>query len=208
MISLFISQKTWLHRWPAAIKLILLALLSIAIFYVQRLDLLMLGCLAAVLLYMSLGRAGLNRLAGLRTLAVLIVMLGLFQVWAMGWVVAVQSVLRISLMVMLANLVTVTTSMQAMMQAVLPVFAPIRSIGLDPKKLSLAVALMIRFIPVLAAQWVAQRQAWSSRSGKKPAVRLLPAFIGLSLRRSDQVAESIAARTQSSDHRAVRVSGG
>ena len=207
MISLFISNKTWLHRLPVAFKLMLLALLSIAIFYVERLDLLLIGCLATSMVYASLGRVGLNRLAGLRTLVVLIVMLGLFQAWAMGWASAVQSVLRIFLMVMLANLVTATTAMQAMMQAVLPVFVPLRGIGFDPKKLSLAVALMIRFVPVLGAQWAAQREAWSSRGGKKPNLRVLPAFIALSLRRSDQVAESIAARMQNLDHRNARVLG-
>ena len=194
MISLYISQSTWLHKWPAGAKLLALAACSIILLPVGDWRLLLAGCTAASLLYVSLGRAGLRRWLALKALLPLIIGLGVFQALVMTWQDGLLSVFRILFMVMLADLVTATTPMQAMMRAVTPALKPLSVIGLKPDRLALAVALVIRFVPVLFAQWQAQSDAWRARSNRSPRIKLFAPFMSEALKRTDQIAESIAAR--------------
>jgi len=97
--------------------------------------------------------------------------------------------------------VTATTPTQAILNCVERLITPLcRYIGRDPRKISLAVALMIRFIPVLVSQWQAQREAWFARSNRKPSLRLLTPFVAQALSRTDQIAESLQARSPTSRH--------
>jgi biotin transport system permease protein len=97
-------------------------------------------------------------------------------------------------MVLLADLVSMTTTMQDMMQALMPVLRLLRPLGVNPKKVSLAVSLAIRFVPVLSANWQSRSEAWRARTGRKPNWRLIGPFLGETLRMTDQVAEALDAR--------------
>jgi biotin transport system permease protein len=194
MISLYISQKTWLHRVPAGTKLLALAAISIVVLPVGNILFLALGGCVATGIYLSMGRPGISRLIGLKAMLPLILGLGIFQGFVISWELAALSVTRLLLMIMLADLVTATTPMQEMMRVILPWLRPLRVIGVDPKKLSLAVALVIRFVPVLLAQWQAQSEAWSARSKKRSGFKLIAPFMNETLRRTDHVAEAIVSR--------------
>ena len=194
MISLYISQKTWLHQVPAGTKLLALAAISIVVLPVGNILFLALGGCVATGIYLSMGRPGTSRFVGLKAMLPLILGLGVFQGLLMSWELAALSVTRLLLMIMLADLVTATTPMQEMMRVILPWLRPLRVIGVDPKKLSLAVALVIRFVPVLLAQWQAQSEAWSARSKKRSGFKLIAPFMNETLRRTDHVAEAIVSR--------------
>jgi biotin transport system permease protein len=194
VISLYISRRTWLHTIPAGAKLAGLAIASIMVLPVGNWAVLAAACAAVFFMYLSLGKPGATRLWSLRIVLPLVLGIGLFQGLVMSWEAALLSVFRILFMVMLADLVTASTPMQDMMRVVLPLFAPLKFIGLKPRTVALAVALVIRFIPVLAAQWAAQSDAWRARSGKRPGFKLIIPFISRALARTDQIAESIAAR--------------
>jgi len=194
MISLYISNITWAHRIPAWIKLSGLALASVLVLPLRDGSLLLAACFFVVLAYLSLGRPGRVRFLRLGMLLPLILGLGLFQGLVMSWDAALISVTRILLMVMLADLVTATTPMQDMIRVVLPLFKPLKALGVNPGALALSVALVIRFIPVLSAQWSAQSDAWRSRAGRRPGFKLIIPFIHQALKRTDQIAEAIASR--------------
>jgi biotin transport system permease protein len=194
MISLYLPGRTWLHRCPAGVKLGGLALCSLMLLPVQDWRLLFTACAGTVMMFLTLGRAGADRLFALRVILPLILGLGAFQWMLASWHVALGSVLRIVLMIMLADLVTLTTPMQEMMRVITPLLSPFKLLGLNIRKLSLAVALVIRFVPLLLAQWQNQSEAWQSRSPRKPGLKLIIPFLSETLRRADQVAESIEAR--------------
>jgi len=154
------------------------------------------GLIAAFAAYGSIGSPGLRRLITLRALLPIIIGIAIFQAFVMGWETALRSAIKLILMIMFAYLITATTPMQAMLQVFQKLLAPItRLFGFSEKKTSLAVAMMIRFIPVLAAQWQQQRQAWTARTHRKPGFRLLVPFITAALARTDQVAEALSSRT-------------
>lgn len=194
MISVYLSTQTWLHRVPAAPKLILLLLVSLLVMPVRDWRWLVAGAGLLVICYASLGRPGRNRLLGLKALLPIVIGLGAFQGLVMDWNLAALSVARFVVMIMLADLITVTTPLQEMLAVLMPVLRPLRIFGLDHTRLGLAVALVIRFIPLLIRQWQAQREAFIARSQRRPGMGLLIPFVAQALRRTDQIAESITAR--------------
>ena len=200
MISLYIAKTTWLHRIPAGMKLFALLVASIAILPIQNPILITIGCGLIASVYLSFGRVGFERLMGLRAILLLVFGLGIFQGLLMNWQIAWLSVTRLLLMVMIADLVSATTPMQDIMRVVRPVLLPLRFLGLNPDRLSLAVALVIRYIPVLLAQWQAQSAAWSARSKRRPGLRLIPPFMTLTMSRTDKIADAITARKQRREH--------
>jgi len=194
MISLYLSGQTWLHRIPAAVKLVGLALASIGLLFVKEWIALMPVVLLLALAYASLSRPGRQRLIGLRGLAVLIAALGVFQGLVMDWDQAANTVVRLLMMVMLADLITMTTPLQRLLEITSRLVAPLDRRGNMRRQLAFAVALMIRFVPLLAQQWQAQRCAYRARTSRRPKPFLLAVFLSQALRRTDQIAESIAAR--------------
>jgi biotin transport system permease protein len=200
LISLYIAKTTWLHRIPAGMKLFALLVASIAILPIQNPILITIGCGLIALVYLSFGRVGFERLIGLRAILLLVFGLGIFQGLLMNWQIAWLSVTRLLLMVMIADLVSATTPMQDIMRVVRPVLLPLQFVGLNPDRLSLAVALVIRYIPLLLAQWQAQSAAWNARSKRRPGLRLIPPFMTLTMNRTDKIADAITARKQRREH--------
>jgi biotin transport system permease protein len=181
-------------------KLFALLVASIAILPIQNPILITIGCGLIALVYLSFGRVGFERLIGLRAILLLVFGLGIFQGLLMNWQIAWLSVTRLLLMVMIADLVSATTPMQDIMRVIRPVLLPLRFVGLNPDRLSLAVALVIRYIPLLLAQWQAQSAAWNARSKRRPGLRLIPPFMTLTMNRTDKIADAITARKQRREH--------
>ncbi|WP_134500151.1 energy-coupling factor transporter transmembrane component T family protein [Microvirga pakistanensis] len=194
MISSYVSRATWLHRVPAGPKLIAIAVLSLAVLPLTDWRWLALGLGALLLLYASLGRDMFGRLALLKPLFPFLIVIALIQAWMESWTGAAASVLRILLMVAAANLVTLTTTMQDLMSAVAPAFGPLAHLGINPRAPALAVALLLRFIPVLLETWSRREDAWRARTGRRVSLRLLAPFVGDAMRMADQIAEALEAR--------------
>ena len=120
-----------------------------------------------------------------------------FQRLVLGWEIAIVSTLKILIMIVADDLVTATTPTQAMLSCVERALSPLcRLIRRNPRRISLAVALTMRFIPVLSDQWRTQRNAWQARSKRAPGVRLLIPFFLQAFNRTDQIAESLRARAR------------
>lgn len=194
MIGGYLSGTSPLHRLPAGVKLIALAVLSILILPLTDPLLLALALAGIVMVYASFGRAGLDRIARWRSLLPLLAIIAVLQVWAASVEVAAASVLRIAVMVLLADLVTLSTRLQDMMDALAVPLRPLERFGLDPQRLSLAVALVLRFVPVLLETWRGREEAWRARSPRRPGLVLVGAFFSGALRAADQVAEALDAR--------------
>jgi biotin transport system permease protein len=194
VISLYLSGNTWLHRIPAAIKLAGLALASLSLLFVQQWIYLLPLLPLLALAYGSMGKPGWQRLLGLRALMLLILGLGVFQGLLMDWDRAASAVIKMVVMVMFADLITMTTPMQRMADVLNLLLTPLDRPGNFRRQIALAVALVMRFIPMLAQQWQAQHLAFRARTSRRPKPFLLAVFLTQAMRRTDQIAESIAAR--------------
>ncbi len=194
MISLYLAQKSWLHRLPAGVKLLSLAAISLLLYPVEQ-PAILLGLLAVTLLaYVSLGSAALHQLLALKVLLPLFSLIFLLQWWSIGLAAAAVLVMRMLTLILLANLITLTTRMDDMMDAVMPLFSPLRLLGIDTRRIAFAVTLLIRFIPVLMAVVSHLLDAWKARGGGRKLWRLAIPLTIQSIRLSDNVAEALAAR--------------
>lgn len=203
MISLQLANPTWAHRLPASFKLLALCAVSISMLPVSDVGV-MSGALAVVIaLYALLGKEALRQLSVVRPLIPILLALFALHLWATDWQTGIVAVCRLLAMVLLANAVTMTTTMSEMMDAVMPLFSPLRIFGIQPTKVALAVALVIRFIPVLFAEWAARERSWRARGGGRNVWRLLPAFSLGVLRLSTNVGNALDARgfIRHRDHR-------
>lgn len=194
MISIYLPGATWIHKMPVRLKLIALAAVSIAVFPIED-PLILTGVLLIVLgLYATLGSEGLKQVLLLRPLLSLLVIIFLLHGLSGSWLLGLASVLKLVAMVLLANLVSVTTRMDDMLDAVQPLFFPLKLVGASPRKPALAVALVIRFAPVLLSVYASLREAYQARTGRRGSWRLVAPLALQALRMSENVAEALTAR--------------
>ena len=194
MIAPYLSHRTWLHRIAAGWKLLGLALVSVVLTQMADWRIVLASALAVLALYLLTIERHWRRLRLYAPLLPLLAGIGALQAYASGWETGVASTARLAAMILLADLVTATTPMLAMMDALSPVLRPLRRIGVDENQVSLAVALVIRFMPVLLNEWSRRGEAWRARTGRRPPLRLLAPFAADVLRLADRIAEALDSR--------------
>jgi biotin transport system permease protein len=195
MLTLTCPFETPFHRLRAGTKLGFLALFTLGLFWLR----------APVPLAAALGGlAGLHLLSGPRLLRFglaalwplwpFLVVVGAWHLWQGDPRGGAAILLRLCSAVMAANLVTMTTRLEEMIDLVERLARPLGRLGLSPKVLALAVALVIRFIPVLAERMGRLRQAWAARSPRRAGWRILVPAALATLDDADRVAEALRAR--------------
>ncbi len=194
MISVFLSGDSWAHRLPAGVKLLAVAIGSLLLFRTETLWV-FLVCLALVLAaYVSLGSGAVQRLRLLKGLSIFLAAI-LALHWLSGTVMdGVIAILRLCVMVLAASFVSMTTRMDDMLAAVMPLFRPLEWAGFSARKPALGVTLVLRFAPHLMEIFGVLREAYQARTGKRSSWRLIAPFALQALKMSDNVAEALAAR--------------
>ena len=193
--GLDIEGSSPLHRMPVRSKLLLLFVAAIGLFLISNLRLLAPALLLAALVYLSTG-IGLAE-AFRRTRFVLFTVL---LVAAMNWLVhspleALAVFCRLSALVLLAAAVTATTGISAFMDEIARLIAPLERFGfVRAADVSLAVGLVIRFVPEIFARYRDIADAHRARGlPVRPLTTLVPLII-LTLKDADTIAMAIDAR--------------
>jgi biotin transport system permease protein len=204
MLTLYISQPTWLHTRPAVQKLLALALTSVGLLPVSGLPMACAALLCVVLLYSSLGMAGLRRLAqSLKTLAWLVAFIGGAQVLiasiqgSLGSPLLINvavTMMKLATLVLLAELVTITTPLQALSAAIEPLLRPLKLLGLSSERLALGIGLFIRLASLQRGTWLQLKQAYRVRGVQRPGLRLVAPSLRAGLRQADAMARALNAR--------------
>ena len=195
MLTLTIMPETWLHRVPAGWKLVGLAVATVGIVSSDAGPVVAGVLCATILLYLVQGVVFARR--GATLLRPLWPFLAVLLVWQVATGDAAHGVLvagRMLATVALANLVTMTTRLDQMMAVIERAFGPLRVVGLSPRTIALALALAIRFTPVLMDRAASLRLAWRARSPRRPSWRLVAPLALLALDDADRVAEALRAR--------------
>lgn len=195
MISLTSPVDTWAHRLPAGLKLAALSGLTVALFLTERSGPLAMGLLAVLGLYLSGGLVFLRQ--GLRHLRMLWPFLLLIALWhgATGqWQAGLAIALRLLAALALANFVTMTSRLTDMIAVLTGLLAPLRRIGLRTRAVELAIAMVLRFTPMLTENGRRLAQSWRARSPRRPGWRIVMPMVALALDDADQVAEALRAR--------------
>ncbi len=195
MLSLSIARKTWAHSVGAWWKLAALVLITTMLFPVTDVWVLGVALLAATGLTVSLGRTACVRTVSLGKglLPFVALMIGFHLVF--GTLVEGLAIsFRLLALVLMANVVTMTTPLRDIMRIVETLIAPLAFTGLSPRTVSVAVGLMVRFVPAFMSRAAHMREAWAARSHRRPRWNLVIP-LGMSvLDDSDRVSEALRAR--------------
>lgn len=170
--------RTWLHRLTPGPKLLALAAIAVVLVWF-RIPALALGAVAvaaALVLWSGMGVG--TALRTLRRIAVIAVLLGAWLVWQHGWARAVDSVGDLVALVLLASVLTATTAVDDLLDTITRCLQPLRPLGVNPDKASLAFSLVLRAIPTTLEVAEQTRDAALARGlQRSPRARLTPLVI-------------------------------
>jgi len=173
-LALYVPSGSVVHRLPAGVKLLCLAVLAVALFALPTLTAAgaaLGGVLAVGLLVARLPVAVLARQAR----AVRWWLLALLVVHALttDLLTGAHVALRLLTLVLAAAVVTATTRVSEMVAVVERLCAPLRLVGVRPARVGLAITLALRFIPVLVERTDRIRAAQAARGGSPRGLRAL-----------------------------------
>ncbi|AOF89773.1 MULTISPECIES: energy-coupling factor transporter transmembrane component T family protein [Rhizobiaceae] len=193
--GLDIEGTSLLHRMPVRGKLIVLFVAAIVLFVTSDLRLLVPALVLAAGLYLSTGIG--IREAARRTrfvlFTVLIVAVANYLFHSLHEALVVFC--RLSTLVLLAAAVTATTGISAFMDEITRLITPLERFGfVRAADVSLAVGLVIRFVPEIFARYQDIADAHRARGLPVRPLSTLTPLIILTLKDADTIAMAIDAR--------------
>jgi biotin transport system permease protein len=152
----------------------------------------MLGALALI----ATGGAGFAGavLRLLKPLWPFVVVVGVWHAWTGDLPGGIVILLRLATAVILANSITMTTSLSEMIAVFQWLARPFAVVGLSPRRLALALALAVRFIPVMLDHLARITEAWAARSPRRPRWRVVVPATLAALDDAERAAEALRAR--------------
>ena len=195
MLTLTSPHRIWAHRLPAGVKLGLLAATTALLFALTS-PLALAVALAATLGLTATGGATFFTAAinSLRPLWPFVLIVGLWHLWLRDPSGGAVILLRLTAAVAAATFVTMTTQLTEMIALFTRLAAPLALIGLKPQTLAMALALTLRFIPVMLLHVTMIRDAFRARSPRRPGWRQLVPILLITLDDADRVADALRAR--------------
>lgn len=193
-IGLTIPGCSSLHRMRPDLKLLGLAVAGTGLFLVPDWKPLAVCLAAVVAVYPAARLPPRVLLAQLRPVLWIVLLLLVSQVVLEGWRAGLAVSLRFVCLVLLASLLTLTTTVSDMIESLEAAFQPLRHVGLSPARVSFAVSMALRFIPVLSDVAAEVQEAQRARGVDGNPVAFAVPMILRTLAMADHVAEAIEAR--------------
>jgi biotin transport system permease protein len=198
MLTLPLATETALHRWSAGLKLGLLAILGLALGVTAKPVLLAAAFAAVWAAYLPLGRGEVARVPQrLWPLWPFVLVIGGWHLFRGTPEAGMAITLRMLTMFAAATLMLLTTRFDALLSAFAGLLRPLARLGLPVDRIALALAMTVRFVPVLAGRADDLARAWRARSARKPRHRLLAPLALAALDEADHAAEALRARSAS-----------
>jgi len=194
-LALYSPVPSVLQRTPAGLKLAALAALSVLLFAEPRVPVAA-GALAVVVVLALAGARLTPRqlLAQLRPVWLWLAGLLVFHLLVTDLATGALAVLRLAALVLAAAVVTATSTVSELVAVVEWLCAPLRLAGVRPARIGLAVAMTLRFIPVVAERAERIREAQAARGATRPAFLMLVPLLVQVLQLAHTTAEALDAR--------------
>ena len=195
MGSLFVPGNSWLHRLSGGLKLGLLAVAGAGLMWVDDWRFLSAVLVAVVGLLWSTGAPVALLWLRVRSLFWVLIVLIVYTAVVQSVEHAVVVGLRVSVLMLGALVVSVSTSISELMAVVLWLLQPLERLGLvNTERVALAFGLTLRLIPELSVQWHEIREAQAARGlSANPLTMGVPMLLR-TIRRAHEIAEAIDAR--------------
>ncbi|MEO7126288.1 MAG: energy-coupling factor transporter transmembrane protein EcfT [Nakamurella sp.] len=193
-LGLYHPGSTAVHRMSAGSKLAAMLIAVVAIVLLRQWWQLAIAAGVVALCYAAARIPARVAWTQLRPLKYFIPVLVVLQLWLANWQTAVQICGTIVLAVSIAALVTLTTRVTAMLDALSTVLGPLRRVGVDPERIALLLAVTIRCIPLVAGIVTTVTEARKARGLGFSVVALGAPVVIRSLRAADTLGEALIAR--------------
>ena len=198
-LGLYVHRASPIHAVPPAPKLVILAVAGIAVVATNS-PWLLSGLLIVVLSLFPLARLSTaDILRPIRPTLWLVVAVVLVHGLLGSWEQGVIAGLRFAILVMLATLISLTTSVADMLATVERAMQPLRRVGVRPAKVALVVALAIRLVPLVFEEASKVREAQRTRGLERSMTALFVPLLVRMLRCGNELAEAIEARCYDSE---------
>ncbi len=194
MLSISLAGNSWAHRLRVGPKMAVLAVVSVALFWVDAWVVLALALLGVVALYASVDGALRKGAWLMKPILWIVGIIWIFHAFRGEYVAGSVVCLRLLVLVGLANFVTLTSRLSDMIDLFLWLLSPLALLGVRTGAIGLAFGMVMRFTPVLIERAGQLTQSWRARGGKRASWRIiLPLFITV-VDDADRVAEALRAR--------------
>lgn len=195
LTSLHIEGDSLLHRLSVRVKLIALAALSIVLFLSGSLVLQAITFVLAAGLYLSVGLPLKEAIARVGFVFLTIFFLAAVNLFLLPVGEVATLTLRLMALVLFAAAVTATTTISAFMDEITILLMPLERLGLmRAADVSLALGLVLRFVPDIFARYEAIREAHRARGLPIRPLTIIGPLIILTLKDADTIAAAIDAR--------------
>lgn len=200
MLATHSPGTSFLHRMRAGAKLAGLALLALALVLFPQPE--VSGSIAVLLIGLALFTRVAWRAIAVPVTAAAITsgILALFHLYFTGAQAAIRVATSLFSLVLAASLVTATTPLDRMLDLLENTAAPVarlplvRRTGFTAERFALAIAVMLRAIPVIFLITKQTREAAIARGlGRSPRAVIVPAIVR-TVRHAQRTAEALAAR--------------
>jgi biotin transport system permease protein len=194
LVGVYQPGHSLVHRLPVGVKVLGLGAFSLSIVLVRSMP------ASWVFLAVALGLALVARVR-LRTLAratrVILgfaVFVAALQWWWYGRDKAIETLVDLVALALAAIVVTATTPVNAMLDALIRWITPFRRVGVDPDRVALTFALAIQSLPGTVALALETRDAARARGlGRHPRAYLSP-FVVRVVARAHETGDALHAR--------------
>ena len=194
MIGLYHPGRSLLHRAPAGPKLLALLVAIIATVLIDRLWLLAAAAAGTAALYAVAGIPARVAWVQLRPMRWFLLVIAAVQLVLAGPERAALVCGSLLVTVAMAALVTLTTTVTAMLDVCQTVLRPLRRVGVDPDRVGLLLALTIRCVPLVVGIVGEVGQARKARGlGFSVRAMVAPAVVR-ALRTADALGDALIAR--------------
>ncbi|WP_254473292.1 energy-coupling factor transporter transmembrane protein EcfT [Bartonella sp. B1098] len=200
MIGLYIPRDTFIHRLSPGVKLLFLTVCGTFIIMVSSIPFLGLFLLFVALFYRVAKVPCSTVIKQFKSMGLLLVLLFVFQTIFSGWLTGVEVILRLVILFSLSSLVSFTTKVSDMVDAIEAGLQPFRCLGINPSKVSMVISMAVRFIPLLSEKFNEVYEAQQARGLNTNIVALAIPLIIRTIRMASEVAEALEARSYDADN--------
>lgn len=193
-LGTYIHRQSVIHNLPAGMKILILLVGGTAVFLIDNFYSVA-GVLLGIVALYFVARIPLSILfAQVRPVFWIFLLVFLFQLFTRDVLFASMVVTRFCALLLLASLVTLTTPVSAMIEAIEKGIGWLRWVGINPAKVSLGLSLALRFIPVVAKITSEVREAQRVRGLEWSVIAIALPVIIRTLKMADDIANAIDAR--------------
>ncbi|MFY0616576.1 energy-coupling factor transporter transmembrane component T family protein [Shimia sp.] len=194
MLDLYSPGRSVLHRMRPAPKMLGLMVAATLLFLNQSLLITIIATTGILLLYPIAQLSPKQAITQVRPLLWVFILFFAIQWYFSGIELAAYVVLRLAALIWLASLVTLTTRSSDMIDTMTRALHVFKPLGVNPEKVSLAISLALRFIPVLAQITTEVREAQKVRGLERSVIAVAMPMAIRAIKMADEISDAIDSR--------------